>query len=107
MNKVLVTILGVLLVSGAVSAWAGKAEREQFDQCKADIVAHFGDGTRTRLRNVSQDDAGVSMRILVRAASGGNIPVVCTMDGAGAYILTDDDGVALSSAAPAEQLTAR
>lgn len=98
MNKVLVTTLGVILVAGAVSAWAGKAERLQFEQCEADIVAHYGKGTRMRLRSVSRGDEGTSMRILVRAAQGGNEAVVCTADVNGVNTLTGDDGVALAPA---------
>lgn len=95
MNKVLVTTLGVILATGAVSAFAGKAERAQLEQCQADIVAHYGKGTRSRLSKITRGDDGMSMRLLVRPANGANLPVVCTEVGEGSYSLTDEAGVAL------------
>lgn len=105
MNKILVTVLGVILVSGAVSAWAGKAERQQFERCEADIVAHFGRGTRLQLRGITRDDDRVDMRIMVRVPNAGNEAVVCSRDSAGSYLLVDDEGVALLPAVGQEQLT--
>jgi hypothetical protein len=107
MNKVLVTTLGVILVTGAVSTWAGKEERLQLEQCEADIVEHYGKGTRTRLRSVSRGDDGISMRILVRSAQGGNEAVVCTADINGLNTLMSSDGVSLAPTVVAgeEQVT--
>jgi hypothetical protein len=70
MKKVLVTTLGVLLATGAVSAWAGKEERQQLADCKADIVPHYGGGTRATLRSIMRGRDGTSMRIMVRPAGG-------------------------------------
>ena len=107
MNKVLVTTIGVVLVAGAVSAWAGQAEKQQLKECNAEIVEHFGKGTRTRLSRVTRGDDGVSMRILVRAAEGGNEPVICTAVDGDNYLLTNEDGVALTPVGEAagEQVT--
>ena len=98
MNKVLVTTLGVVLAAGAVSAWAGKAEREQLELCNAEIVEHFGKGTRMRLAKIQRGDDGIAMRMLVRPAGGDNTPVVCVSQNPGSVSLTDEAGVALAPA---------
>jgi hypothetical protein len=103
MNKVLVTTIGVVLATGAVSAWAGKEDRQQLAECKAEIVEHFGEGTRTRLRSIQRGRDGTAMRILVRPADGENEVVVCTEEGDGRYRLTDREGIALVQPAAAEE----
>ena len=47
------------------------------------------------------------MRILVRAAEGGNEPVICTAVDGDNYLLTNEDGVALTPVGEAagEQVT--
>lgn len=103
MNKVIIMSLGVLLATGAVSALAGKEDRQQLTACKADIVALYGDGTRSRLRSIMRDEEGTAMRIMVRPASGNNELVVCTSMGDGLNSLTDRDGVALAAPGNAEE----
>ena len=108
MHRILITTIGVVLVSGAVSAFAGQAERDQLTACRAAIAEHFGDGTYTHLRRVRRGISKTELRILARAASravallkrsrascGGNAVVVCTARHDGALLLRDRDGLAL------------
>ena len=103
MNKVLVTTFGVVLAATAVSAWAGKAEREQLELCNAEIVEHFGKGTRMRLSKIVRDDDSLAMRMLVRPAGGDNTPVVCVATVPGSVSLTDEAGVALAPSVQADE----
>ena len=94
MNKVIVTILGVLLATGAASALAGSGDREQLAQCKALVSAHFGDEARTRLRSIRTRADGTHMRLNVTPEGGERQSIVCTQDDQG-LSLTTPEGVAL------------
>ena len=103
MNKFLVTALGVVLATGAVSAFAGQAERDQLELCQAEVVEHFGKGTRMRLSKIVRGDDGVAMRLLVRPAGAKNTPVVCTTTAPGSVTLSDEAGVALVPAVESDE----
>jgi hypothetical protein len=105
MNKVIVTTIGVLLATAAVSASAGREYRQQLTQCKADIAAHYGAEARTRLRSIKRGQDGTTMRLLVMPAVADSEVVLCVGDGAGPNLLTDRDGIALAPAAAAEQIS--
>ncbi len=65
MKKVLTTTLGVLLMAGAVSAFADKQDRENLALCKADIAEYYGDNARTRLRSIKRSSASFSSSLNV------------------------------------------
>ena len=94
MKKFIVSSLGIILATGAVSAFAGKKDQENLAQCKADVKAHYGEQTRMRLRSIKRGEEETHMRLMVSAPEG-NTLVVCSVDAAGASSLADRDGVAL------------
>lgn len=97
MKKVLATTLGVILATGAVSALAGKADRESLAQCQADLDAYYGERTRVRLRSIKRLDSETQLRLMVTPGSGGsNQVVVCSVGTDGVTSLADRDGVALA-----------
>ena len=101
MKKVIVTTLGILLASSAVSSFAAKQDRENLALCKSDINAYYGDSTRMRLRSIKRDDDATHMRLMVNPKGGSNIVVVCSIDTAGVSSLETRDGIALTL--PAEE----
>lgn len=105
MKKVIAATLGIVLATGAVSALAGKQDREQLAQCKIDIDAHYGDATRMRLRSIKRGEGETHLRLMVTPAEGGNRVVICSVAGDGASRLTDADGVALAEPETSEGLT--
>ncbi len=97
MKKVLATTLGVILATGAVAALAGKEDRENLAQCKADVESHYGERTRVRLRSIKHRKGETQMRLMVTPGSGGkNELVVCSIGAEGMTSLADRDGVALA-----------
>lgn len=95
MKKVIVTTLGIVLATSAASALAGKEDRANLAQCKADIGAYYGEGTRMRLRSIQRAEGETHLRLMVTPAGGGNRVVVCSVGSDGASHLADKDGVAL------------
>lgn len=97
MKKVLASTLGVILATSAVTAFAGKEDRENLAQCKADVDAYYGERTRVRLRSIKRLDTETQMRLMVTPGSGGsNQVVVCSVGLDGLTSLADRDGVALA-----------
>lgn len=97
MKKVLVSSIGIILATGAVSAFAGKQDRENLAQCKADIESYYGDSTRTRLRSIKRSSGETHLRLMVNPKDGENTVIVCSVSSDGASSLATGDGVALSS----------
>lgn len=102
MNKVIVTVAGVLLATGAATALAGSGDSEQLAQCKALVSTHFGDDARTRLRSVRSRADGTHMQLSVKPGDGSRHRLICSRDDQG-ISLTTRDGVALVPAADAPQ----
>ena len=94
-KKILAGTLGIILATGAVSALAGKEDRENLAQCKADIGALYGDNTRMRLRSIKRGAAATQLRLMVTPRDAGNLVVVCSVDREGTVHLADRDGIAL------------
>ncbi|WP_439102025.1 hypothetical protein [Congregibacter sp.] len=97
MKKILVSSIGIILATSAVSAFAAKQDRENLAQCKADINAYYGDNTRTRLRSIKRRAGETDLRLMVNPKNGENTVIVCSVSGDGASSLATDDGVALTS----------
>jgi hypothetical protein len=95
MQKILTTSLGVLLMAGAVSAFADKQDRENLAACKEGINAYYGDDARTRLRSIKRSSGESQFRLMVNPRGGSNTVVVCAVDDEGALRLQNGDGVAL------------
>ncbi len=105
MKKVLATTLGVILATGAVSALAGKQDRESLEHCKADISAVYGDNTRVRLRSIKRGESLTEMRMMVTPRGAGNQVVVCAVSADGSTQLSDRDGVAILAAEAADTVS--
>jgi len=99
MNKVLVSMVGVVLATSATAALAGSGDRQQLADCKQLVSSHFGDEARTRLRSIRSRSDGTHMRLSVRPGDGSRHAIVCTRSDEGLSLNTSD-GVAL--VAPAE-----
>lgn len=97
MKKVLVSTFGIILATGAVSAFAAKQDRENLTQCKADIVSYYGESTRTRLRSIKRSAGETHLRMMVNPKDGENTVVVCSISNDGASSLATGDGVALTA----------
>ncbi|EAQ96802.1 hypothetical protein [Congregibacter litoralis] len=97
MKKILVSSIGIILATGAVSAFAAKQDRENLAQCKADINAYYGDNTRTRLRSIKRSAGETHLRLMVNPKNGENTVIVCSVSSEGASSLATGDGVALTS----------
>lgn len=96
MKKVIVTTLGILLATGAVSSFAAKQDRENLAQCKSDINAYYGEGTRTRLRSIKRETDATHLRLMVNPEGGKNTVVVCSVSPDGVSSLETRDGIALT-----------
>ena len=106
MKKVLVSVFGVILATSAVTAFAGKADRDNLAQCKADVDAYYGERTRVRLRSIKRLESETQMRLMVTPGSGGsNEVLVCRVDVDGSTSLADRDGVALASSSEEEAVS--
>ncbi|MFT4767355.1 MAG: hypothetical protein ACI8RN_000481 [Glaciecola sp.] len=95
MKKIIVSTIGIVLAAGAVSAFAGKADRESLAQCTADIESYYGDSTRTRLRSIKRSSGETHLRLMVNPKDGENTVVVCSVGNDGSSSLANGDGVAL------------
>ena len=96
MKKILVTTLGVVLATGAVSALADRQDRANLTQCKADIEAYYGEDARARLRGIRRGAGETHMRLVVTPESEASRVVVCSVSRDGASSLADGNGVALA-----------
>jgi hypothetical protein len=96
MKKIIVSSVGILLTASAVSAFAGKEDRENLAQCKADVESYYGESTRTRLRSIKHTAGETHMRLMVKPKDGENAVVVCSISRDGASSLADGEGVALT-----------
>ncbi|MDP5054379.1 MAG: hypothetical protein NWP69_11365, partial [Congregibacter sp.] len=105
MKKVIVSTLGIILATGAVSAFAGKQDRENLAQCKADINAYYGDSTRTRLRSIKRSSGETHLRLMVNPKDGENTVIVCSVASDGGSRLATGDGVALTGPATQEKVS--
>ena len=105
MKKVIATTLGIVLATSAVSALAGKEDRANLAQCKADVEAYYGDGARTRLRSINRAPDATHLRLMVTPPDGGNRVVVCSVSEGGATSLANQDGVALVVPAVGDAVT--
>ncbi|MDA8962311.1 hypothetical protein N9H37_03050 [Congregibacter sp.] len=97
MKKIIVSTIGIILAAGAVSAFAGKADRENLAQCKADIESYYGESTRTRLRSIKRSSGETHLRLMVNPKDGENTVIVCSVGNDGASSLANGDGVALTA----------
>jgi hypothetical protein len=95
-KKILATMLGVILATGAVSALADRQDRANLAQCKADIGAYFGEDTRARLQGIKRSHGETHMRLIVTPESGSNRLVICSVSRDGASSLADRHGVAVA-----------
>ena len=105
MKKVLASTLGVIIAASAVSAFAGKGDRENLAQCKSDIESYYGERTRTRLRSIRHSSGESHLRLMVRPRGGENTVIVCSVSRDGASSLATDDGVALNKSGPQEKVS--
>ncbi|MEM1188621.1 MAG: hypothetical protein AAGI72_08850 [Pseudomonadota bacterium] len=105
MKKILATTLGVLLALGAVSALAGKQDRENLEHCKADINVLYGDGTRVRLRSIKREETRTELRMMVTPRGAGNQVVVCAVSPDGSTQLSDRAGIALRASEAADTVS--
>lgn len=106
MKKVLVSVLGVILATSAVTAFAGKADRANLAQCEADVEAYYGERTRVRLRSIKRLENETQMRLMVTPGSGGsNQVLVCRVAADGNTSLADRDGVALAPSGEQEAVS--
>ena len=105
MKKVLASTLGVILAASTVSVFAGKGDRENLAQCKADIESYYGERTRTRLRSIQHSGGESHLRLMVRPKGGENSVIICSVSSDGASSLATDDGVALNKAAVEEKVS--
>ena len=105
MKKMIATTLGVVLAAGAVSAFAGKDDRENLAQCKADVKAYYGDQTRMRLRSIKQRSGESHLTMMVTPKGGNNTVVVCAVDRDGMSSLATRDGVALTPVADEQKVS--
>jgi hypothetical protein len=96
MKKIIASSLGIVLAASAVSAFAGKEDRENLAQCKADIESYYGESTRTRLRSIKHTAGETHMRLRVKPQGGENTIIVCSISREGTSSLADGEGVALS-----------
>ena len=104
MKKLVVSALGVVLATSAVSAFAGKKDQENLAQCKADVKAYYGEDTRMRLRSIKRSSGETHLRLMVGADSG-NTLVVCSVSRDGISSLADSEGVALVAPATEEKVS--
>ena len=105
MKKIIVSTLGIILAAGAVSAFAGKQDREHLAQCTADIKSYYGDGTRTRLRSIKRSSGETHLRLMVNPRDGENTVVICSVGNSGASSLATKDGVALTTPAAEQKVS--
>lgn len=96
MKKVIATTLGVVLAASAVSAFAGKSDRESLAQCKADVTAYYGDDARVKLNSMKQRSGITHLRLKVIPSDSDSAVINCAIDRDGVSSLTTRDGVALT-----------
>lgn len=95
MKKVIATTIGVLLATATLSAFAAKEDRENLAQCKAELQSYYGEGTRSRLRNIRKVSGDTRLRLTVKPAAGQSTVVLCWVSKDGTSNLTNSEGVAL------------
>lgn len=95
MRKLILTIVGVVLTTSAVSVFAAKQDRENLEQCKAEITRYYGDRTRMRLRSVSRGEGTMELRIMATPRNGANALIACAIGADGVVTLRDQEGMAL------------
>lgn len=97
MNKLILSAIGITLATGAVSAFAAKGDSEKLAQCRADIVAYYGEDTRARMSKIRRSVGETHMRFKVTPVNADGTVIVCSIAKDGTSSLANRDGVALTA----------
>lgn len=99
MNRAWIVASGFVLAATANLAQAGSDAQEQYAACKDALVQVYGDGTRSKMRNLRRHGGSMDMEIRVMPEAGGSEVVVCSQASDGNLSLKTKAGNELSVAA--------